>query len=95
MSKSKVQFEHLQQDKKVKRDLRIAHKSDKQPDQMQKKEFKERYGKFKDAFLEKNTLKSMVFENGSALALLFKEMQKLVNEVNQLKNQNNYELNKK
>ena len=61
----------------------------------EQREFQKKYGEFKNSFLDKNTLKSMVFENGSALALLYKEMQKLVQEVNQLKNQKNYELNEK
>lgn len=69
--------------------LHIAHK------QKEQREFQKKYGEFKDSFLQKNTLKSMVFENGSAIAMLYKEMQKLVNEVSQLKNQKNYELNKK
>ena len=69
--------------------LHIAHKTKEQ------REFKKKYGDFKDQFLEKNTLKSMVFENGSALAMIFREMQKLANEVQQLKNQKNYELNEK
>jgi hypothetical protein len=69
--------------------LHIAHK------QKEQREFQKKYGEFKNSYLDKNTLKSMVFENGSALALLYKEMQKLVQEVNQLKNQKNYELNEK
>jgi len=69
--------------------LHVAHKTKEQ------REFKKKYGEFKDTFLQKNTLKSMVFENGSAIALMYKEMQKLVQEVNQLKNQKNYELNQK
>lgn len=75
-------------------------KTEKQVEHIAKKskeqrEFQKKYGEFKNQFLDKNTLKSMVFENGSALALLYKEMQKLVNEVQQLKNQKNYELNEK
>ena len=63
--------------------LHIAHKKKEQ------RKFQEKYGKFKDNFLEKNTLKSMVFENGSALALIYKELQKLNNELIQLKNNQN------
>ena len=95
MSKSKIQFEHLQKDRKQKRNLSIAQKSDKQPDKEQLKTFNEQYSTFKEKFMEKNTLKSMVFENGSALALMFKELQKLNHEIQQLKNQKNYELNNK
>lgn len=76
----------------TKTEKQVEHIANKRKEQ---REFVKKYGEFKDQFLEKNTLKSMVFENGSALALLYKEMQKLVNEVQQLKNQNNYELNKK
>jgi hypothetical protein len=75
--------------KSEKQVLHIAHK------QKEQREFTKKYGEFKETFLQKNTLKSMVFENGSAIALMYKEMQKLVQEVNQLKNQKNYELNKK
>ena len=60
----------------------------------ERREFVKKYGEFKDHFLEKNTLKSMVFENGSALALIYKELQAIKQELHQLKNQNNNELNK-
>ena len=86
MSKSKIQMDHLLKDKKEKRALKIAHKSE----ENLQKEFRKQYGDFKDNFLAKNTLKSMVFENGSAIALTYKEMQKLYNEVQQIKNQLNY-----
>lgn len=95
MSKSKQQFEHLQKDRKEKRSLSIANKSDKTLDKMQNKTFNERYTAFKDQFMEKNTLKSMVFENGSALALVYKELAKLTAEVQQLKNISKNEFNEK
>ena len=94
MSKTKTQFEHLQKDRKEKRNLSIAHKSDKVIDKKQQKTFNDKYADFKEKFMDKNTLKSMVFENGSALALIFKELQKINYEVQQIKNQNNNELNK-
>lgn len=87
MSKSKIQMDHLLKDKKEKRELKISHKK---PSESQQKEFRRKYGEFKDNFLAKNTLKSMVFENGSAIALTYKEMQKIYNEVQQIKNQLNY-----
>lgn len=91
MSKTQEQFEHLRKDRKEKRKLLNVKKSD----QMLNKTFNERYSAFKDQFLEKNTLKSMVFENGSALALVYKELSKLTAEVQQLKNIKENEFNKK
>jgi len=80
MSKSKTQFDHNLESKKA------TIKGLKQS-----KNYRTDYNKFKEGFIEKNTVKSMVFENGSALALIFKEMQKLHTEVQQLKNQLNGE----
>jgi hypothetical protein len=94
MSKSATQFEHLRKDRKEKRSLSIVKKSDKKIDKTQNKTLNDKYKEFKEVFMEKNTLKSMVFENGSALALIFKELQKLHYEVQQIKNQNNNEFNK-
>lgn len=84
MSKSKTQFDHNLESKKA----TIKGLKD-------TKDFNKKFTEFKTDFITKNSVKSMVFENGTALALIFKEMQKINMEVQQLKNQLNGEFSKK
>jgi len=41
------------------------------------KEFKQKFQEYKEKYIKENTLESMVYENGSALALLYKEVLRL------------------
>jgi uncharacterized membrane protein YesL len=41
------------------------------------KDFKEKFQKYKEDYIKNNTIESMVYENGSALALLYKEVMRL------------------
>lgn len=41
------------------------------------KDFREKFQKYKEDYIKKNTIESMVYENGSALALLYKEVTRL------------------
>lgn len=41
------------------------------------KTFQEKWNKHKKDYIEKNTIKEMVYENGSALALLYREVMRL------------------
>ena len=41
------------------------------------KEFKLKFQEYKEKYIKENTLESMVYENGSALALLYKEVLRL------------------
>ena len=42
-----------------------------------KEQFLEQVTKYKNEYIEKNSIESMVYENGAATALLFKEVQQL------------------
>jgi hypothetical protein len=41
------------------------------------KDFKEKFQKYKEDYIKNNSIESMVYENGSALALLYKEVMRL------------------
>jgi uncharacterized membrane protein YesL len=41
------------------------------------KEFKAKFQEYKEKYIKENTIESMVYENGSALALLYKEVLRL------------------
>jgi hypothetical protein len=41
------------------------------------KDFKKKFQEYKEKYIKDNTLESMVYENGSALALLYKEVSRL------------------
>jgi hypothetical protein len=43
----------------------------------EQKSFEEKWKKHKEEYLKNNTIESMVYENGSALAMLYKEIQRL------------------
>jgi len=46
-------------------------------DEKQVKEFQQKFAEHKKQYCEANTVKGMVYENGSALALLYKEVLRL------------------
>ena len=52
------------------------------------KDFQEKWKKHKEDYIKDNTLESMVYENGTALALLYKEFQKLNTNLNSIINGN-------
>ena len=41
------------------------------------KDFREKFQKYKEDYIKNNSIESMVYENGSALALLYKEVTRL------------------
>jgi hypothetical protein len=47
------------------------------PTQDDQQTFKDKWKKHKDDYLKNNTIEDMVYENGSALALLYKEVQRM------------------
>lgn len=47
------------------------------PTKEQEKTFEAKWKKHKEDYLKNNTLEDMVYENGSALALLYKEVQRM------------------
>jgi hypothetical protein len=53
-----------------------AYQTDK-PTPKQQEDFNEVFKKHKEDYLAKNTIEDMVYENGSALALLYKEVTRL------------------
>ena len=46
-------------------------------EQKQVKDFQQKWKEHKDNYIKKHSLESMVYENGSALAVLYKEVQRL------------------
>ena len=55
----------------------VAYQTDKGNKQLDAKSFKEKWQEHKINYIAKYTTKEMVYENGSALALLYKEVQRL------------------
>lgn len=45
--------------------------------QKEVQDFKEKFQKYKEDYIKNNSIESMVYENGSALALLYKEVTRL------------------
>ena len=43
----------------------------------QVKDFQQKWKEHKDQYIKKHSIESMVYENGSALAVLYKEVQRL------------------
>ena len=58
-------------------------------------DFKAKFDKHKKEYIKKFTIAEMVYENGSATAMLYKEVQKLNSLVLTLINKDNGEFNKK
>lgn len=59
----------------------------KQTEQKQdQKNFNEKYKSFKEEFIANNSIESMVFENGSAIAMAYRELEKLNAHIIQIKN---------
>lgn len=48
-----------------------------EPTNQEVKDFNEKWKAHKEKYIKDNTLESMVYENGSAIALLYKELQVL------------------
>ena len=46
-------------------------------EQKQVKDFQQKWKEHKEQYIKNNTIESMVYENGSALAVLYKEVQRL------------------
>jgi DNA polymerase III delta subunit len=63
-----------------------AYQTDK-PTKEELNDFKQKFLDHKNKYIEENSLESMVYENGSATALLFKEVQKLSSLVKTLINE--------
>ena len=46
-------------------------------EQKQVKDFQQKWKEHKEQYIKKHSIESMVYENGSALAVLYKEVQRL------------------
>ena len=68
---------HNKKEKKVKNDHIIA--GTEEAYKKDEKVFLDKYKEYKDNYIKKNTIASMVYENGAAVALLYKEITKLNN----------------
>ena len=51
--------------------------TDEKPTNQEVKDFHQKWKDHKEKYIKDNTLESMVYENGSAIALLYKELQVL------------------
>jgi hypothetical protein len=51
--------------------------------------FNEKWQKHKENYLKEKTVEEMVYENGTAIAFLYKEVQRLSSNITTLINQNN------
>jgi len=51
--------------------------TDEKPTNKEIKDFQQKWKDHKEKYIKDNTLESMVYENGSAIALLYKELQVL------------------
>ena len=51
--------------------------TDEKPTNQEAKDFHQKWKDHKEKYIKDNTLESMVYENGSAIALLYKELQVL------------------
>lgn len=49
--------------------------TDEKPTNKEIKDFQQKWQDHKEKYIKDNTLESMVYENGSAIALLYKELQ--------------------
>ena len=54
-----------------------GHIKDSKVDKKAVNEYLKKFAEHKKKYIKENTLESMVYENGSALALLYKEIQRL------------------
>jgi hypothetical protein len=54
-----------------------AYKIDVKPSKKEVSSYMKKFKEYKDKYIKDNTLESMVYENGSALALLYKEITRL------------------
>jgi predicted transglutaminase-like protease len=54
-----------------------AYVQDKKPSKKEVNQYLKKFESYKKEYLKKHTLEDMVYENGSALALLYKEVMRL------------------
>lgn len=54
-----------------------AYKVEKKPSKEQVSDYMKKFKEYKDKYIKEHTIEEMVYENGSALALLYKEITRL------------------